>query len=126
MKICAGELGPDANKLENSLTLIFDLANRWEAILLLDEADVFLESRASGSLVNNALVTVFLRKLEYYQGIVFLTTNRVTSFDPAIVSRVHFPLRFENLKKVSRQNIWSNFLDRADTEYGAANVCVKV
>lgn len=30
----------------------------------------------------NARVSVFLRKLEYNQGIMFLTTNRVRDFNP--------------------------------------------
>ena len=49
---------------------------RWEAVLLLDEADVFLEARSTHDLERNKLVSIFLRVLEYYEGILFLTTNR--------------------------------------------------
>lgn len=41
----------------------------------------------------NALVTIFLRMLEYFNGILFLTTNRVMSFDPAFQSRIHMALK---------------------------------
>lgn len=40
-------------------------------------------------LVRNSVVSVFLRKLEYYDAIMFLTTNRVAQFDEAILSRIH-------------------------------------
>jgi hypothetical protein len=57
------------------LTSIFKIASRWKAILLLDEADVFLTQRGDNPQLN-ALVSVFLRELEQYDGILFLTTNR--------------------------------------------------
>lgn len=46
-------------------------------VVLLDEADVFLEERDMKDLKRNALVSVFLRALEYYDGILILTSNRV-------------------------------------------------
>jgi hypothetical protein len=44
-------------------------------VLLLDEADVFMEARSSHDLDRNKLVAIFLRLLEYFEGIMFLTTN---------------------------------------------------
>ena len=44
-QVCAGDLGLDSEKLEDRLAEILDLVARWKAILLLDEADVFLEAR---------------------------------------------------------------------------------
>ena len=69
----------------------------WNAILLLDEADVFLEQCSTQDLVRNGLVSVFLRKLEYCQAIMFMTTNRASQFDEAVLSRIHLMLRYENL-----------------------------
>lgn len=45
-------------------------------VVLLDESEVFLEERSQADLQRNALVSVFLRALEYYDGILILTTNR--------------------------------------------------
>lgn len=45
-------------------------------MVLLDESDVFLEEREKTDLKRNALVSVFLRALEYYEGILILTSNR--------------------------------------------------
>jgi hypothetical protein len=77
----AGELGTDSRALEISLTRTLNVAHAWGAILLLDEADVFLERRGAHDIHRNALVSVFLRQLEYFEGILFLTTNRVETFD---------------------------------------------
>jgi hypothetical protein len=65
---------------------------------------------------------VFLRKLEYYEGILFLTTNRVAQFDEAILSRIHILLRYEGLNRVARRQVWRNFLSRAATSSGDADV----
>ena len=91
--VSAGELGTNPRELEQELQKILDLAHSWGAVLLLDEADVFLEARTAQDIHRNALVSIFLRLLEYFQGILFLTTNRVTTFDDAFQSRIHIALR---------------------------------
>jgi hypothetical protein len=88
----------------------------------LDEADVFLERRSSQDLVRNGLVSVFLRKLEYCKGIMFLTTNQVSEFDKAILTRVHLMLRYDHLNQEARTTIWGNFLNRARTFEGPAEI----
>ena len=108
--------------MEAQLTQIFRIASHWGAILLLDEADVFLERRSSQELVRNGLVSVFLRKLEYCKGIMFLTTNRVAQFDEAILSRIHLMLRYDDLNQAARTTIWKHFLNRACTSKGQAEI----
>lgn len=70
-------VGITSRELDASLTRIMDLAAAWRAIPLIDEADVFLEKRSPSDVIRNAMVSVFLRVLEYYSGILFLTTNYV-------------------------------------------------
>ena len=81
---------------EYRLKQVLQYATMWRAIVLLDEADIFLESRRD-DVVNaaerNALVAVFLRHLEYFSGIVFLTTNRIHVLDDAMKSRIHLALK---------------------------------
>ena len=60
----------------------------------------------------NAIVSVFLRMLEYYDGILILTTNRVGTFDEAFKSRIHLALRYKNLDEEQRVEIWRNFIRR--------------
>ncbi|KAF5243476.1 hypothetical protein FAUST_2832 [Fusarium austroamericanum] len=108
----AGELGTDSRFLEAELQKILDICHAWGAILLLDEADVFLEKRNMHDIHRNALVSIFLRQLEYFQGILFLTTNRVETFDEAFQSRIHIALRYDNLDSKAKRTIFKMFLDR--------------
>lgn len=55
-------------------------------------------------------IGVFLRMLEYYNGILFLTTNRLGDFDEAFASRIHMSLFYPELdehktKKVFKLNL---------------------
>lgn len=79
-----------------------------------------MEQRTSYHDTHNRLVTVFLRKLEYYQGILFLTSNRGIQFDDAIISRIHLVIKYKDLSKRFRRDLWSTFLARARTFQGPA------
>ncbi|KAK3955237.1 hypothetical protein QBC32DRAFT_205952 [Pseudoneurospora amorphoporcata] len=94
-----GDFGTNPSELEETLEALFHLANRWDCVLLFDEADVFLAERSRTELKRNALVSVFLRVLEYYHGILFLTTNRVGSIDEAFKSRLHMMLYYPPLDR---------------------------
>ncbi|KAJ5762273.1 uncharacterized protein N7511_005655 [Penicillium nucicola] len=83
------------------------------AVLLLDEADVFMQARDATDLERNGLVSIFLRMLEYYEGILFLTTNRADNIDPAFESRIHLSLQYKDLDSKSRRHIWAQFLVRS-------------
>lgn len=61
-------------------------------------------------LVRNAPVSVFLRVLEYYQGILILTTNRVGTFDEAFQSRIQLAIHYPMLGRAERRRIWHNFI----------------
>lgn len=61
---------------------------------------------------------VFLRMLEYYDGIMFLTTNRVGSFDKAIKSRIHLAIKYPALSHRFRRDLWRAFISRLSPESG--------
>ena len=107
----AGDLGLDSSQVESSLSNVLEMASKWNAVLLLDEADVFLEQRSSHDLERNKLVSIFLRILEYYEGILFLTTNRVDNIDAAFQSRIHISMQYGELSTSSRRHVWVNFLN---------------
>ncbi|KAJ6189326.1 hypothetical protein N7519_004234 [Penicillium mononematosum] len=109
----AGDLGVDARGFETKLKSILQLVPKWGAVLLLDEADVFMEARDSNNLDRNELVSIFLRMLEYYKGILFLTTNRTQNIDPAFESRIHLSLAYRDLDAESRRQVWTQFLSRS-------------
>ena len=108
--LSAGDLGTSPSGVEDKLSKILALATKWQAVLLLDEADVFLEARSTHDLERNKLVSIFLRILEYYEGFLFLTTNRVDNIDAAFESRIHLSLQYEELNFPSRYHIWKTFL----------------
>ncbi|KAL6692959.1 hypothetical protein J3F84DRAFT_401494 [Trichoderma pleuroticola] len=97
LQITCGDLGSTAREVEEALETNFAMASKWGCILLLDEADIFLAERTREDYVRNGLVAVFLRTLEYYNGILFLTTNRVGDFDEAFTSRIHVSLYYPEL-----------------------------
>lgn len=109
----AGDLGIQPSEVEKALERALELCRMWNAMLLLDEADVFLGERTSESLARNELVSIFLTKLEYYQGILFLTTNRISSIDHAFQSRVDLFLPYHDLTSQARRQVWENFIERA-------------
>lgn len=92
--IQSAQLGTTAEALEGELVKVLSRASRWGAILLIDEADVFIHERGD-DIEQNAVVGVFLRVLEYYQGVLFMTTNRATIIDDAIISRCTAQVKFE-------------------------------
>jgi hypothetical protein len=104
--------------------LLLTLASR-------DEADVLLDARGKaneGSHKKNALVSgkvlpaiiagnadliVLLREVEYFKGILILTTNRVSAFDAAVLSRLHHAINFGIVTKSQEEQIWRMWFEKA-------------
>ena len=108
--VTCGDLGTKPDELEKRLKTTFEYAVNWNAVLLLDEADVFLQERDVHDLKRNALVSVFLRELEYFDGILFLTTNRPGSLDEAFQSRIHITIGLPELDAKSQLEVWTIFV----------------
>ncbi|KAE8143698.1 hypothetical protein BDV38DRAFT_276780 [Aspergillus pseudotamarii] len=124
LPITCGDLGLDPAEVEGSLKQMFRLAQQWDCILLLDEANVFLTERQPQDLKRNALVSVFLRVLDYYSGVLLLTTNRGGTIDEAFKSRIHLSLYYPHLGRDQTIKIWRmnlNRLETAESEQSQAN-----
>ena len=65
-----------------------------------------------------------MRALEYFQGILFLTTNRVGHFDEAFMSRIHVSIGYERLDDSVRRQIWDNLFRKLkeDHKYGGPEI----
>lgn len=100
------QLGTNEEELEKHLLLVFARAQRWDAILLLDEADVYVAARGN-DLRQNAIVGVFLRVLEYYSGVLFMTTNRSDLVDDAITSRCLARIDYAVPTREDQARIWN-------------------
>ncbi|KAI8630550.1 AAA family ATPase [Xylariaceae sp. FL1651] len=110
--VTCGDIGTEPEKVENYLESVLHLGKTWGCVVLVDEAEVFLEQRSLDNLERNALVPVFLRVLEYYEGILILTSNRVGPFDEAFKSRILLSLHYDNLTLGQRTRIWKIFISR--------------
>lgn len=110
-RVTCGDVGTNAEEVEAYLESALYLGKVWRCVVLLDEADVFLEERTRQDLKRNALVSVFLRVIEYYDGILVLTSNRIGTFDEAFKSRVQLIIHYPNLQNEERRRIWSNFIN---------------
>lgn len=103
--IHSGSLGVSADSVRKNLETIFRRAARWDAVLLLDEADVFVIKRGN-SLEQNAIVAEFLRTLEYFKGLMFATTNRSDEIDDAILSRCAAIINYTTPAAEDARRVW--------------------
>ncbi|KAF3492126.1 uncharacterized protein GIQ15_01643 [Arthroderma uncinatum] len=108
--ITTGQLSSNATELEIQLSEIFETTMLWGAVLLFDEADVYLTQRSLEHIERNRLVAAFLRTLEYSNGILFLTSNQGESFDQAISSRIHLTFKYDDLNTDARREVFRQFL----------------
>ena len=105
-KINAGQLGMDAETVEKELEIVLRRAERWGAVSLIDEADVYIRTRGN-DMHHNAIVAVFLRTFEYFSGLMFLTTNRSADVDDAIVSRMIATFKYEPPDEKQSSELWA-------------------
>jgi hypothetical protein len=150
MVLTITDIGTKPEDVEENLTRNFKLAKIWNAVLLIDEADVFVANRTIKDLYRSSLVSSmlnhlseieifvlaskpakvsfanctsgFLHALEFYDGILFLTTNRVGAFDDAIMSRVHIQMFYPELNAEQRHAVWNTFINKLEAEKSSMQV----
>lgn len=104
-RVHSGQLGLNVAEMEKALKETLTRAQRWGAVMLIDEADVYIKRR-DDDIAANAVVGVFLRVLEYFNGLLFLTTNRVDDIDEAIISRCIAMIKYHTPNAEDRRRIW--------------------
>jgi hypothetical protein len=104
-RVHSGQLGLSVAAMEASLKDALTRAQRWGAVMLIDEADVYIKRRED-DMTMNAVVGVFLRVLEYFNGLLFLTTNRIDDIDEAVVSRCIALIKYSPPDAAARRRIW--------------------
>ncbi|KXH28647.1 hypothetical protein CSAL01_02475 [Colletotrichum salicis] len=90
--VSAGQLGFDAEELEERLKLVLDTASK--------------------------LVSIFLQLLEYYAGTLIITTNRAAVIDEATKSCIHINIRLPGLTIEARKSLWENLLKENKIKHG--------
>ena len=114
-RVHSGQLGTTAASVEATLSEILRRAVRWDAILLLDEADVYIRQR-DNDLEHNAIVAEFLRTLEYFNGLLFMTTNRIDDVDDAILSRCIATIKYETPPRDDAILLWKSLSQQFDAD----------
>lgn len=112
-RVHSGQLGLNVSAMETALKDVLTRAQRWGAVMLIDEADVYIRRR-DDDMTTNAVVGVFLRVLEYFNGLLFMTTNRVDDIDEAIVSRCIAMIKFNPPDAQARYRIWNVMIEQFD------------
>ena len=112
-QIACGTLGTEPAALDKHLELVTLRAANWGAILMFDDADVYVQEKENlDNLERKALVSVFRSHLGRSEALIFLATNSHARPDPAFASHMHFGLSFPKLTPAKQQNIWCAQLGR--------------
>jgi hypothetical protein len=102
---------------EKNLAAIFDVAERTQAVLLLDEADALFGMRTEISDAHdryaNLETAYLLQRLDRFDGLAVLTTNLRQNIDPAFVRRIDFVVEFTLPDEARRGELWRLHLPRA-------------
>ena len=105
LSVQAAQLGVNPDTVEKELNLVLQRGARFNAVILLDEADVYIRERGI-NLEQNAIVAAFLRTLETHNATLFLTTNRTNNVDDAIASRCLARIDYDMPTNDEQKPIW--------------------
>ena len=94
--------GKYIGETEKNLQKVFDAAERQRVVLLFDEADALFGKRSevkdSHDRYANIELSYLLERLERYQGVAILTTNRKSRMDRALLRRLGRVIEFDGPK----------------------------
>ena len=99
---------------EKNLVECFRSARQKDLVLVFDEADALVSSRAllraSGHGTEARLRNIFLQEIERFNGICILTTNFAQALDPALERRLNLKLEFGIPEFEERVKVWQKYL----------------
>lgn len=111
---------------EKNLAQLLGAAEQMEVVLLFDEADSFFAKRTDVREANdrfaNSQTNYLLQRIESYDGIVLLTSNSRSRFDPAFTRRLDTVIEFPLPGPEERRRLWESHLgDRHELSVAALN-----
>jgi hypothetical protein len=71
-RVTAAMLGMDPKKLDEELGIVIRRASDWRAILLIEDADIFIQNR-NNNLHRSGLISVFASHLDASDALIFMT-----------------------------------------------------
>jgi len=113
---------------EKNLKYVFDLAQNKDWILFFDEGDALLGKRTDNKSANdrygNQEIAYLLQRMEDFDGILFLCTNKKDNLDEAFKRRFHLRFEFSQPYPTVRYEIWVKafeefYFNNVPVEYAA-------
>jgi hypothetical protein len=120
-QVGAQDLGTYPGEIEKNLHKIIRIVERWKGVILIDEADAFLRKRTFGN-NDHQMTSVFLRLMENYSGIMFMTSNLGDLIDPAIDSRIQIRLNYQKPSEYHRIKVWRSLLEQTNFHFDSTDI----
>ena len=96
---------------EKRIAQMFREATAEGAVLLLDEADSFLQGRAEATQSwQVTVVNELLQQMEAFNGVFICTTNLMGEIDPAAMRRFTFKIRFDVMTLAQREALFAELV----------------
>jgi hypothetical protein len=112
----AGVVSKYIGETEKNLRAVFDEADRASAVLLFDEADALFGKRSEVKDAHdryaNIEINYLLQRIEQFDGIAILTTNKPAHLDDAFQRRIHVTLEFTLPRADERRRLWQRSFPR--------------
>ncbi len=103
---------------EKNLKRLFDAADQAEVILFFDEADSIFGKRTEVKDAHdryaNLEVSYLLERMERFQGLAILATNRKSDLDSAFLRRLRYTVHFPFPGESERLKIWKQVLPKSN------------
>lgn len=97
---------------ERNITKNFELAEKKDAVLMFDECDSLLYDRNSVGMIMASEINHLLTCIERFDGVVILTTNRLSRLDPALQRRIIAKVELNLPNEEARNQIWRNLVPK--------------
>jgi hypothetical protein len=118
----AGVVSKYIGETEEHLRTLFEACERAQVLLLFDEADALFGKRTQVSDAHdryaNIEIDYLLQRMEQFDGIAVLTTNRKGDLDTAFVRRLRFIIDFAPPSLDEREHLWRLALEGASDVEG--------
>ncbi len=90
----------------------FANAKQNKKVLLLDECDSLITSRAHVGMILSSEINTLLTEIEKFEGVCILATNRIGSLDEALERRIALIVEFPKPNHAQRIKIWETMLPK--------------
>ena len=110
----AGVVNKYVGETEKRLRDVFDACERAGALLFFDEADALFGSRMQVKEAHDRFANIeidyLLQRIERFDGVAILATNRKNDLDPAFLRRLRFVVEFLAPRPAERLALWRRAL----------------